>query len=492
MNHFILKSPEEVVAELNARGFYPDCSALKLDTRELTAQDILIAVPGKQFDPRRQAEQLIQNGSCALVLAECDKEVNYSLAQVISVKGLKSMLAEIACLYYGHPSAQLKVIAVTGTNGKTSVTRWLAQLLNHLNLKAGVIGTLGFGLPDQLKSCNTLTTPDSVSLQRMLYDMKREGFEWVCLEASSIGLEQGRLNGVRVVAAIYTNLTQDHLDYHQTMLAYKKAKERLARFDGLECVVVNADDQAAIEFAEIVREQGIRTVRVGRSSQADLKITDLQVDQQGAYFNLGGQPIQSGLYGVFNVYNLALVLSILQELKIASSQKIASISAQVTPPPGRMQIVYRQPVVIVDYAHTPDALRQVLESLSFSLGRHQSKLRVVFGCGGDREKQKRPLMAAVAAELADFVYLTSDNPRSENPQTIIQEMLAGIAENKRNQVYVEANRDAAIRLCLSQSGQHDVVVLAGKGHEEYQLVQGQLIPHSDAKSVAHFFQQEAS
>lgn len=489
MNSAFLHSVDEVITELHDRGFFADCSGLITDSRKIGPQDVFLAVPGEHFDPRNLADELIEEERCGLVLVEYDDKRTYQSAQVVAVRGLKAMLPELARTYYGDPSANVHVIAVTGTNGKTTVTRWLAQVLNGVGLKAGVVGTLGFGLPDDLHEHTGLTTPDAVGVQRVLFQMKSEGFEWICLEASSIGLDQGRINGVHIEAAVYTNLSRDHLDYHGSLDAYAAAKNRLASWPDLSLAVVNHDDEHACEFGKIAQSLGVKVVHVGKRNSAQVQIGAVRLKAGGLALELAGTEIQTGLVGEFNAYNLAMVWATLVNLNVADSRKLMAQLGLVTPAAGRMEVIHRQPLVVVDYAHTPDALEKALAALRIHSGTDgkQHRLWALFGCGGDRDPGKRPLMARTAEQLADRLVLTSDNPRSENPETIVDQMKAGLAQCDADSVQVEIDRARAIEWCLSQAANDDVVLLAGKGHETYQIIGSESFDHSDIECVRQFY-----
>ena len=363
MKSAFLHSVSEVIGELHDRGFFADCSALMTDSRAVGPQDVFLAVSGQRFDPTSIADEMIEQGRCGLVLVPYDEARNYQSAQIIPVKGLEGMLAELAQQYYDDPSKVLKVIAVTGTNGKTTVTRWLAQALNALGQKAGVVGTLGYGLPDELKVDTGLTTPDAVGIQRVLYQLVREGFKWACLEASSIGLEQGRMDRVQVFAAGYSNLSRDHLDYHGTIEAYVQAKLRLVRSPGLQYAVVNQADAHAHHFGEQAKAQGVRVATFGVSGQTDIHLQNIQQTQFGLSVSLNGLVVETKLVGEFNAYNLALSFGLLRCCGVADDTLLCQALSQATAAPGRMQVVHRQPTVVVDYAHTPDALEQTLLAL---------------------------------------------------------------------------------------------------------------------------------
>ena len=478
-----LHSVAEVLAELHERGFYADCSGLVTDHRRLTGpRDVFLAVPGERFDPRRLADDLLRDSRCGLVLVDYDDQRAYQSASVVPVLNLKSMLAELASQYYERPSDAMTVLAVTGTNGKTTVTRWLAQAFGALGKKAAVIGTLGYGEPDQLKAHSGLTTPDVVGVHHILHELLQQGFEVVCIEASSIGLEQRRLAGVSIDLALFTNLTQDHLDYHGTMEAYGSSKLILASWPTLRGAVVNADDQFGLQFAEVVKSRKVPCIEVGRTGSVTCQIKSVRpaVSGQQVELSLRGtsHEVFSSVVGDFNADNLALVFAALDYQQFPVSE-ITKALAALTPPPGRMQFLKGQPLVVVDYAHTPDALEKTLGALRSVAEAQGGVLWVVFGCGGDRDRGKRPLMGAVAVQFADKVLITSDNPRSESPVSIIREIHEGVPASLRAKVRSEIDRKLAIQMVIQDAGANDVILLAGKGHETTQTIGQEVIPHSD-------------
>lgn len=480
-----LHSVAEVLAELHERGFYADCSGLVTDHRRLTGpQDVFLAVPGEKFDPRNLADDLLREQRCGLVLVDYDDRRAYQSASVLPVLHLKTMLAELAFGYYETPSDAMTVIAATGTNGKTTVTRWLAQALNQLGKKAAVIGTLGYGEPDQLRAHTGLTTPDVVGVHHLLHELRQQGFDTVCIEASSIGLEQRRLACVSIDVALFTNLSQDHLDYHGDMAAYGRSKLILAGWPTLRCAIVNNDDSFGLEFQALVESRNVECVSVGRSPQSSCQLVEARLDDKGQRIHLkhNGAMVQleTPIIGDFNADNMALVFATLVQLGHAPSAAGKAL-AVVTPAPGRMQHIEGRPAVVVDYAHTPDALEKTLLALRPFAKKRNGKLWVVFGCGGDRDRSKRPLMGAVAAANADAVVITSDNPRSEKPETILYEIKAGIDHAVADQVTVEVDRALAIEYAIRTAHESDVVLLAGKGHENTQTIGQQILPHSDAE-----------
>ncbi|MBT84696.1 UDP-N-acetylmuramoyl-L-alanyl-D-glutamate--2,6-diaminopimelate ligase [Limnobacter sp. UBA1615] len=480
-----LHSVSEVLAELHERGFYADCSGLVTDHRRLTGpRDVFLAVPGEKFDPRNLADDLLIEQRCGLVLVDYDDQRAYQSASVLPVLHLKTMLADLAFGYYETPSDAMTIIAVTGTNGKTTVTRWLAQALNHLGKKAAVIGTLGYGEPDQLKAHTGLTTPDVVGVHHLLHELRQHQFDTVCIAASSIGLEQRRLACVSIDVALFTNLSQDHLDYHGDMAAYGRSKMILASWPTLRLAVVNADDSFGMEFLANVQRRNIDCSAVGRADSAECQILSVAHQENGQRIELkingASTQIDTSIIGEFNADNMALVFATLIRLGYDASQ-VKSALAEVTPAPGRMQHIEGEPAVVVDYAHTPDALEKTLLALRPFANKRQGKLWVVFGCGGDRDRSKRPLMGAAAADKADFVVVTSDNPRSEKPENILQEIVDGIDKARQDKLHVEVDRVRAIEFAVAKASAKDVVLLAGKGHESTQTIGAQVIAHSDVQ-----------
>jgi UDP-N-acetylmuramyl-tripeptide synthetase len=480
-----LHSVSEVLAELHERGFYADCSGLVTDHRRLTGpRDVFLAVPGEKFDPRILADDLLIEQRCGLVLVDYDDQRAYQSASVLPVLHLKTMLADLAFGYYETPSDAMTIIAVTGTNGKTTVTRWLAQALNHLGKKAAVIGTLGYGEPDQLKAHTGLTTPDVVGVHHLLHELRQQQFDTVCIEASSIGLEQRRLACVSIDVALFTNLSQDHLDYHGDMAAYGRSKMILAGWPTLRLAVVNANDAFGVEFLAHVQRRNIDCSAVGHANTAECQILSVAHQENGQRIELkingALARIDTPIIGEFNADNMALVFATLVRLGYEVNQVISAL-AGVTPAPGRMQHIEGEPAVVVDYAHTPDALEKTLVALRPFAKKRQGKLWVVFGCGGDRDRSKRPLMGAAAADKADFVVVTSDNPRSEKPENILQEIVDGIDKARHDKLYIEVDRVRAIELAVTKASAKDVVLLAGKGHESTQTIGTQALAHSDAQ-----------
>jgi UDP-N-acetylmuramoyl-L-alanyl-D-glutamate--2,6-diaminopimelate ligase len=449
---------------------------LTLDSRQVQPGDVFLALPGAHVDGRAFITDAVARGAAA-VIGEAGMKVGAGgTAPVLEVEGLAAHAGEIAHLVYGRPSEQLWIAGVTGTNGKTSVSQWIAQAMSALDCKCGVIGTLGNGFPPGLDA-SINTTPDAITLHAALARFVREGALACAMEVSSIGLDQGRANGVRFDVAIFTNLTRDHLEYHGSMAAYAAAKAQL--FEMAECAVLNLDDPFGVDLATRLKGR-VRTIgyTLSAASGTDsvLAATDLVETGRGISFTLDGQRITAPVVGRFNASNVLAVIGAL----LAGGKPLADIAAvlpHIVPPAGRMQAVggMDAPLVIVDYAHTPDALEKVLTTLRGTAAARGGRLVCVFGCGGDRDTGKRPLMGAIAEQLADAVVLTSDNPRSEDPQAII----AAIRTGMKSAPAIEPDRAVAIATAIRQAAANDVILLAGKGHEPYQEIAGVRLPFSD-------------
>ena len=465
---------------------------MHMDSRTLKAGDIFVACPGLVGDARSYVDAAIQAGAAAIVLhVENTKEWQERSVTIptFGVENLKARLGEFADSWYGQPSAALCVVAVTGTNGKTSCVQWLAQALRVEGVAVGVIGTLGVAYPDGMTVSGQLTTPDVVSMHRTLAEMRARGAEIVALEASSIGLDQGRLDGVRIAHAAFTNLTRDHLDYHLTMQAYEAAKLRLFRHLGLQGVVLNVDDPVGVRLARAVAVP-VSTFSLSRQADsANLTARDLSTNSYGALFVLCERgecvEVQTQVLGAHNVSNLLCVAGLLRQLGWSLS-RIGAAFEQIKPVSGRLQRIHSivsrapSPTVVVDYAHTPDALERVLRTLHIVTQSRGAKLWCVFGCGGNRDAGKRSLMGAVAQKLADRVVVTSDNPRDEAPPAIIADIIAGLASGTAN-VLIEVDRAQAILHAVLSADPEDIVLLAGKGHEAYQEANGQRVAFDDGQ-----------
>jgi UDP-N-acetylmuramyl-tripeptide synthetase len=464
------------------------------DHRRLQAGDIWFAWPGKRFDPRSVLVDCAALGVRA-VIAESNGLSPDWLAQaqtlkcpVYLVSGLVAQAGQMAAVLSGNTSGQSRLIAVTGTNGKTSVTRWISQCLDYLQERCAVIGTLGAGFVDEDVVSTGLTTPDAVSLQAAIADLRTQGARTIALESSSIGLEQGRLNGCHFDVAAFTNLSRDHLDYHADMQSYEAAKQLLMAWPALRHAVVNMDDPAGERFLRTAESTGAQLIQVASNASRFvpdagtcllLRATHVSGGMK-VQLNAGAQSVSAAVavIGQFNLENVAVVAGVLLACAY-SLEDIAAALPAISSPPGRMQVVPAAagPLVVVDYAHTPDALDKVLKSLRPVVSARGGALHCVFGCGGDRDPGKRPLMAAVAEQLADHVVVTSDNPRSESADQIIKDIIRGLKNPDRASVLPD--RAAAIAASIGQAGAADLVLLAGKGHETGQTIGDVVLPFSD-------------
>ncbi|MDI4635284.1 UDP-N-acetylmuramoyl-L-alanyl-D-glutamate--2,6-diaminopimelate ligase [Pelomonas sp. V22] len=461
--------------------------ALQTDSRQVRPGDAFIAWPGYARDGREYvAAALAAGAATCLVEAEGVDSYNFVDARVASLPELKSKTGLIASAYYGAPSQALSVVAATGTNGKTSTAWWVAQSLSLLGQRCGVVGTLGVGEPPLAGKpaaidYTGLTTPDPVLLQQAFRRMADQGFEACAIEASSIGIKEHRLAGTQVKVALFTNFTQDHLDYHGSMEAYWAAKRELFDWPGLQAAVLNIDDPKGAELAaELSGKLDVWTYAL--NGEARLSAHDMHYGAGGIAFTLReaaeSLQVQTGLIGEYNIANLLGVIGALRALG-HSLTDAAHAAAQVTPVPGRMQRVgngRELPELVVDYAHTPDALDKALQALRPLAAARGGQLVCVFGCGGDRDRSKRPLMGAIADRLADRVIATSDNPRTESPEAILADIAAGAPGALQ-----VVDRQQAIAQAVLEAGRRDVVLVAGKGHEDYQEIRGERRPFSDVE-----------
>ena len=455
---------------------------LSADSRNLAQGDGFIAWPGAATDGRKYVNAALAAGAGAcLVEHEGAQSYAFNDACVATYAGLKAATGPVAAAYFGAPSQHLQVVAITGTNGKTSTAWWLAQALDRLGRKCGVVGTLGIGEPGAMVF-NGLTTPDPVLLQQQLRHFADEGFVACALEASSIGLEERRLDGTCIQLAVFTNFTQDHLDYHASMKDYWEAKKRLFSWPGLQAAVINMDDSKGLELSAELAGMPLDVWTFSCAGPARLRA---QAICQGAHdlsFEVveGAERhgISTSMVGRYNVSNLLGVLASLRAMNVPLADAVNACT-DLSPVPGRTETLTMpgQPLVVIDYAHTPDALEKVLLAIKPVALSRGGRLWCVFGCGGDRDASKRPLMAAIAEENADRVVVTSDNPRSEDPQVIIDQMLCGLI--RPDAVLVQPDRAAAIAVALRLAQPGDVVLLAGKGHENYQDIQGVKLVFSD-------------
>ncbi|BFO02486.1 UDP-N-acetylmuramoyl-L-alanyl-D-glutamate--2,6-diaminopimelate ligase [Pseudomonas guariconensis] len=451
---------------------------LTLDSRQVRPGDLFLAVPGAKVDGREHIADALARGAAAVAYEEQGASVlPITEAPLIPVRGLIGQLSEIAGRFYGEPSRQLDLVGVTGTNGKTSVTQLVAQALDALGQRCGLIGTLGTGFYGELRS-GRLTTPDPIAVQATLNDLKHGGAKAVAMEVSSHALEQGRVAALAFDIAVMTNLSRDHLDYHGSMEAYEAAKAKLFAWPNLRCRVVNLDDEFGRRLAQSHGESRLISYSL-LDPTATLFCKQARFDDDGVRAVLvtpqGEHALRSRLLGRFNLSNMLAAVATLLALDYPLDE-ILKVTPQLQGPIGRMQRLGggEKPLVVVDYAHTPDALEKVLEALR---PHAHGRLLCLFGCGGDRDRGKRPLMAEVAERLADRVLVTDDNPRTEDPQRIFDDIRPGFA--KPADVEFLAGRGDAIAHLIATAAADDVIVLAGKGHEDYQEINGERHDFSD-------------
>jgi UDP-N-acetylmuramyl-tripeptide synthetase len=476
-----LHSPQEAVQWLRSRV----TGTLHCDSRNIAAGDGFIAWPGASTDGRRHVPAAIAKGAAACLVEQDGVEAfGFDAPGIAAYPRLKSATGPIAAAWFEQPSGELDVIAVTGTNGKTSTAWWLAQALSNLQPQAipcGLIGTLGTGRPPNLDFVG-LTTPDPVLLQRQFRRFLDDGLKACAIEASSVGIVERRLDGTQVRVAVFTNFTQDHLDYHGTMQAYWDAKAELFRWPGLRAAVINIDDAKGRALAQSLGGSGLDVWTASCREPARLRAQDIGYERGALRFVVqeGKQrhPLATQLAGEYNVSNLLGVIAGMRALGVELEPAVRACG-NLLPVPGRMERFGGEgrPVVAVDYAHTPDALDKALQALRPLAQQRGGQLWCVFGCGGDRDPTKRPLMAAVVEKNADRVVVTSDNPRTEKAENIISQILLGLSHHQC--VQVQADRALAIAETIAAAAPQDVVLLAGKGHEHYQEVAGVKHPFSD-------------
>jgi UDP-N-acetylmuramoyl-L-alanyl-D-glutamate--2,6-diaminopimelate ligase len=475
---------------------------LSSDSRSIKLGDIFFAYPGDAADGRSYIDAAVENGAKAIVYEAQGFTWNAALnVPHLAVENLQKHAGEIASAYYAHPDADMFVVAVTGTNGKTSCTQWLGSALSRLGEPTAVVGTLGVGLYNQGAhgefSVTGYTTPDAILLQRHLAQMRDAGAKALAIEASSIGLHQGRMNGLHCDVAVFTNFTRDHLDYHGDMAAYEAAKIALFNWPGLKHAVVNLDDAMGLRLVAYLKKTAPAVAIIG-TTLTDQKVegitilhaNDIRTSQIGTTFHLtspsGTSLVKTQLIGQFNVSNAIGIVGVLLATSVPWRTAIDAIEL-LTAVPGRMQQMGGNdaPLVVIDYAHTPDALDKTLAALRPIAQERSGQLWCVFGCGGDRDPGKRGQMGT-ASLAADHVIVTSDNPRSENPAEIIEQIVAGmqLAPDQQANVQTYEDRAAAILSAVRHAGKQDVILLAGKGHETTQEIKGRKLSFLDADHAA--------
>ena len=471
-------TPERIIRRFADLGV--QLTGVADDSRKVRRGDLFMAYPGDLNDGRRFIADAIARGAAGVfwdARGDFVWNADWRVAN-LSGTGLRALCGPLAHAVFGQPSERQSVIAITGTNGKTTISQWLGR--SHPR-SCAVIGTLGAGFVGDLDDTG-LTTPEATNLARYLADFAHAGAQACAVEASSIGIEEGRLDGTRVDVAVFTNLTRDHLDYHGSMESYAEAKKRLFAWPRLRLAVVNLDDPFGVELAEMTTAAKVVGYTQGddfADRQGVVRAEDVEEAVTGLRFRLsapsGRATVETGLVGRYNVSNLLAVAAVLLDAGLKPAE-VAARFAELTPPPGRLEKIggYNEPLIVVDYAHTPDALESALAALRGVATARGGKLVAVFGCGGDRDRGKRPLMGEIATRLADRVVLTSDNPRSEDPLAILAEIRQAAPSAD-----VIADRAVAIGKTIREAHPADVILLAGKGHEPYQEIAGVRRPFSD-------------
>jgi len=466
---------------------------LKLDNRAVQAGDVFIALSGFNVHGMDYAYQAERAGAIAVIAEPAKvKRAAYLGRQkplkipVFEVANLSDQLGYLASQFYGNPSQKLKVTAITGTNGKTSTAWLLMHALEQLGVKTGYIGTLGVGNVDSMKSLQN-TTPSAIEIQKNLASMLKQGFEHVCIEVSSHALDQNRFVGTAVENAVFTNISRDHLDYHKTMKSYANTKLKLFKNYSAQNVVINIDDAYGEVWAkELSADNHLKTYGI-HNKDADFLAEGIDLLPAGIAFELKHNDqrvhFQTSLLGQFNVENTLAMVACLKAMGYSLSQ-LQKVVRSLQPVPGRMNridITSNDSIMVVDYAHTPDALEQVLRALKSHV---ENELWCIFGCGGNRDKGKRPMMGAIAETFADHVILTDDNPRFESSAQILADIVFGM----QTKPHVISDRKQAITYVIDKSQPGDMILLAGKGHESTQEVNGELLPFNDMEVVKNIMQ----
>jgi UDP-N-acetylmuramoyl-L-alanyl-D-glutamate--2,6-diaminopimelate ligase len=456
-----------------------EITGLAIDSRRVKPGELFFAFPGERVDGRAYMAEAVARGAAAIVYEPNGYRPEALPVPALAVERLRHQAGRIADRFYGSPSRHLVVIGVTGTNGKTTCTQLLAQALDQPPQRCAVIGTLGYGFPGQLDA-SLHTTPDAVTVHGLLARFRAAGARYVSMEVSSHALDQDRVNAVAFDVAVFTNLTRDHLDYHGDMAAYGAAKASLFDCAGLKYAVVNHDDDFGRGLIEKLRGR-VPLLSYGLTG-GDVRARDLKLSRAGITLRVvtraGEATLTSALFGRFNAANLLAVLTTLLALDLPLAEAVQRLG-RARPAPGRVEHFgghAGRPLVVVDYAHTPDALEQVLATLREHTA---GKLICVFGCGGNRDRGKRPQMGAIAERLADTVVLTDDNPRHEAPETILDDIRAGM----NTAPPVIRDRRTAVAAAIAAAGPDDIVLVAGKGHEDYQQFGDERVPYSDRDTV---------
>jgi len=479
----LIKSTETTESNVN---WDDSVSQVIQDSRLAKPGSLFVAIRGSQLDGHQFVADVLSKGSLAVVESSCAMSGN----GLIKVSSTREMLGKIASRFWGHPTQQLKLVGITGTNGKTTTTFLLDQVLTRMGLKTGLLGTVHNKIGTQILESN-LTTPGALELQQLFHKMGQNKVDVCSMEVSSIALDQSRPLGSQFQIGVFTNFTQDHLDYHKTMEQYFEAKMKLFIDYSLPCVVINLDDPKAQQILALTKQSRQLTFSL-KDPQASFCATESSFGKRGTRAKIvtphGIFELQSPLIGLHNLQNSLSVLAIVEGLGLELSSAISAL-VDATGAPGRLERAMTgeyYPNVFVDYAHSHDALENVLRSLQQLRGDSKCKIITVFGCGGDRDRGKRPKMARVASKYSNVTIVTSDNPRTEDPQAIIDEIETGI-DRQTTQYYREVDRRRAIYLALKMAQPEDLILIAGKGHENYQIIGNQKQDFDDKCVVKDYY-----
>lgn len=458
---------------------------LSLNSKQISKNTVFIAYPGNKHDGREFIQEAIENGAAGIIFESKNfkKNLNLSIPN-ISISDLRNKLAAISSQFYEYPSKKISIIGITGTNGKTTSAYWLSQCLNHLKIKTAFIGTLGYGDLKKLKKSQN-TTPSAIDLQRSIKEIYKKKYKYVAMEVSSHGIKEQRINNIEFKQRLFTNLSRDHLDYHKTMSEYAEVKKKFMLSEKNGNIIVNIDDKVGQSIFNNSVLPDNKKVSFSIYKKSKIQATNIRQDHNNLSFDLNyygkSFPVRLKLIGIFNIYNVLGVIGCLSTMGFEVNQIINSLK-KIKQVPGRTEFIKKSkdlPSVMIDYAHTADALENILKSIK---NNSFKKIILVFGCGGDRDKGKRKEMAKIAEEYADHSLITSDNSRNENPKDIIED----ISKHFDQEPIKIIDRKEAICEAIKMADKGDLVVIAGKGHEEYQEIGNKKIYFSDKKVVDDF------
>lgn len=473
------------VKVLESKGsFERPVEGISFDSRQVSGNHLFVAVPGTRVDGHNFIEQAVGKGATTIVCEKLPGSIEQNKTY-IRVESSAQALGKIASNFFGNPSDQLRLVGITGTNGKTTTATLLFNLFRKLGYQAGLLSTVSNRIGNHILA-STHTTPDAVQIQGTLKNMVDEGCEYAFMEVSSHAIDQERIAGLNFTGAIFTNITHDHLDYHHTFKNYLAAKKKL--FDNLQehaFALSNADDKNG---SIMLQNSAAKKFTYGLKKLADFNGKVIENHFSGMQIQLDGHEVHTLLTGTFNAYNMLAAYATAVLLNQKQDEILTALSS-ISGAEGRFELVRSKNKItgIVDYAHTPDALKNILESIN-TLRTKNERLITVIGAGGDRDREKRPRMASIASILSDMVILTSDNPRSEDPVEIIKEMKKGIEADRKNKTLVITDRKEAIKTAVSLAHPGDLVLVAGKGHEKYQEIKGQKFPFDDKQLLTEFLE----